>query len=274
MNFMVPDEWEIVQHSTDIQKGRMGFVDRRYQRVQLIWRTAESKPDIQRMFQDLKYSDKKRFPDAEISKNFRLQSWTGYYRSTEEELITHAGYYDKKWNRWIEAILMWPRGYNKDEEYLLLTSFKVNDYKNSTNMTWQAFGMHFTVPKEWKLREVIAGSIQKVFEFTHQEMISKVIKRSVPDAWRGGDMDRILLAESEEYRGETTECSYGRHTARCYSGREKQLHTRWLFGKRYYKYDIIWECAAHVAFFQVTMFTTHRKDDAAWPVSVECCRAS
>lgn len=274
MNCTIPDGWEIVQHSTDAEKGSLGFVDRRYQRAQLNWRRVTGKPETNRMMQDLKSRDRSHFPDAEVSATFRLQQWTGYYRTTDRECITRAGTYDKKWQRWIDLVIIWPQGYNRDEEYTLLSGFKTRDYKNESVMRWRAFNMCFYVPKDWTLQGVLAGSIQKVFEFAHAHIMTRIIKRSIPQIWHDADLEHILRDENRSYNGTVTSCTYGTHEARCFRGREKQAHFRWLLGRRFYKDDVIWECPSAYAIYQISSVAREFVRDAAAQVTLQCHGAS
>lgn len=274
MSFTVPREWEIVRHSTDKNRGRLGFVDRWNQRAQLTWRHVERKPDIGRMFKDLRSRDRARFSDCRLSKTFKLNGWTGYYRATARESITHAGRYDKRGDRWIELVLVWPREHDQDQERLVLESFAAREYGTpETRAQWSAFGLSFSVPGEWELRGVLAGTIQKVFDFSHAGGTARIVKRSIPRAWEGGDIHKVLRGDSTGYDGEIRQCRHGKHTAVCFEGRERRMHPRWLWGKRYHRHDLLWECDANRALFQIGSIAHRGSEHAAASVALSCCGA-
>ena len=54
MRFRVPDEWEIVRHSSKRRTGTLMFVDRRRQRMQLSWTECRGEPDKVQLFNDLR----------------------------------------------------------------------------------------------------------------------------------------------------------------------------------------------------------------------------
>ena len=48
----LPEDWEMLQFSLQRQAGRCAFADRYQFRLELGWRTAEAKPEIERMMSD------------------------------------------------------------------------------------------------------------------------------------------------------------------------------------------------------------------------------
>ncbi|MBD3422530.1 MAG: hypothetical protein GF398_20635 [Chitinivibrionales bacterium] len=256
--FHTPLEWEIVRHGSKQDLGRLVFIDRRNQRMQLTWTACSGKPDVTRIFEDYRSKDREQYPECELSKAFRVAKWYGYHRTVDSKMVTRAAYFDKLYNRWLDVVLVWPDGYNQQTADLFFKSFKTVGSRNGV-MTWQAFETHFTVPAQWRLTstEIIPARCTFTFEQDKDQLV--VCRHAMAKAWFDGDLEKYVRSRSSYYRGSYSIGSVNNHEAAIFRGNERRLSIRWFAGNRYRRHALSWYCKAQEIVYSIETRFVGRK---------------
>ena len=190
MAFFVPRDWEIVRHSVRCEAGRLTFVDRRAQRLQLGWVRCRSTPAVDRMISDYQARDQ------EEDAGYRFRSvergiFRGYRRVGGPMPLTRAGTFDEKGKRWIELTIPWHERYDAGLERALIDGFDLVA-PGEEAVRWRAFGLTAEVPPGWRLHRarVWPGETELRFRMGKGEAQLRRIK-SLED-WFDGNLLAFL----------------------------------------------------------------------------------
>jgi hypothetical protein len=268
----VPDDWEIVKHSTKFGRGTLVFVDRRRQRMQLSWAACATPPDAERIFDDFRARDRQEHPGCDVGDSFRLLRWTGYRRNTGGRALTRAGCYDRQYRRWIDVALPWPHGYEANVERAVLESFRTVK-SDGGDLMLDAFDLAVTVPAGWRLAGAAVAPTRVTFTLTRGETAVMVRRIAMPEAWFDGQADQFLRRQAAPIGGSCALTRVAGHEAATFEGRERVVHPRWLWGKRKERRDLAWECPGDHAVYHVVVTRYPRDSVEPADFAVRCCRA-
>jgi len=254
LSFSVPDEWEIVKHSTDARRGTLMLVDRRRQRLQVSWSACATKPDEERIFDDFAARDKLSHPECTIGVPLRFQRWRGYRRTVGQTVLTRVGFYDKKSARWIDVAIPWLGQPDEAVESPLLASFSTVELAEGMRRVL-AFDLDATAPVGWELTGADVGPSETVLWFGRGagSLDRAAVRRvAMPETWFDGHLENFLKRQTAPMPGAFSLCKRGAYDACRFDGRERMFQARWLVGRRIRRADVAWECPTDHAVYQVT----------------------
>jgi hypothetical protein len=268
MRMQVPDEWEIVRHSVSPQKGRLVFVDRREQRLQVSWLAAASRPDLERATSDYRSRDLEEDPGTRFEELARGR-WKGFRRLRGRTVLTRAGMYHEPSKRWLELVIFWPDGVDPEAERALLETFEAQESRGAVRLS--AFGIDLRAPEGWALEgtEVKPAAVTILLSRPGAKMAVK--RLGMVESWLKGDLEGFLRGQM---RGRDFECSPARrngHAAQRAEGRQAGSKLSRLLGLTHPRADMAWVCPTSHALFQVTVEGRGVGMAEAEAVKVNCC---
>ncbi|MBD3320207.1 MAG: hypothetical protein GF350_03840 [Chitinivibrionales bacterium] len=269
MELEVPDDWEIVRHSTGLSKGRLIFIDRRFQRLQFAWTACEKRPAETRIVGDFRARDKEEDQSCTISDVYRIGGWRVYTRRNDATIITRAGLYDPRCKRWLDCVFSWPNGREKTIEENVLTSYSSQN-PGASIMHWRAFGLDMDIPAIWKIRkaEVFPGATKFVYEQNNCSLTIR--RRAMAPYYYCGSVEEYLAGKTagntSVYRG-----THNGHHAACARAKERFFRPRWLKGKRKVTRECTWFCDSKETFFHITASSFISRPADFKNVVVRCC---
>jgi hypothetical protein len=249
MRLIVPADWEIVRHSVRPEKGRLVLVDRRRQRLQLSWvRTAA--PAVDRALADYRSLDLAENPARTFSPGPSVGRWRGFRRHDGQAVLTRAGQYDPRVQRWIEIAVEWPDGLDADGEQAILESFTA--FADEPNR-WRAFSLDVRTPPTWTLEQADVKPADAALTFREGARSARVRRLGACDAWYDGNLESFLRKEAVGgAKAATSPRQHNGHPA-CL-GESRLTRSRlgeWL-GLGRPRRDLVWRCPEADALFHVT----------------------
>lgn len=273
MRMVVPSEWEIVRHSVKTGKGRLVFVDRRQQRLQLSWVTPAGRPNLKQAMVDYRARDLAENPDTRFEDLPRTGRWRGFRRFRADVALTRAGLFHSGLKRWVEAAIFWPAGPDRKLEKTLLEGFSIRDVSGKPTRLC-AFGIDLKTPTGWALEsaEVKPAAVKLGFRSGAGELT--VRRLGMLDTWFDGDLDAFLEKEVGSHNGVQMPANYNGHPARSLESRQARNPLgRWLNLGRV-RSNLVWLCPVAHALFTVELTRPARQIDEfadTEQVAVHCC---
>lgn len=145
----LPADWEMLQFSRDMEKGRCAFADRYRFRFEFIWRRVPGAPDFERMMGDYR-ARLESSGDAEAT-NLSIDSWRGLEVRKTAESSSRFGRFFAESGCLVELVFLWPDERSAELEQAILRSFAPEPETPSGGRRWRAFGMDVTVPSSFVL---------------------------------------------------------------------------------------------------------------------------
>ena len=96
----LPEDWEMLQFSSNPKQGRCAFADRYQYRLEFSWRTVSGPPDFERMLSD--YRAKLKDEGMEGVAEARHGAWSGFRGETEGRFSSRFSY---------ARIIFWTNGW-------------------------------------------------------------------------------------------------------------------------------------------------------------------
>ena len=268
MRLVVPAGWEILRHSVRSQKGRLVLMDRRRQRLQLSWVRMPTAPALDRAMADYRSRDLEEKADRTFSPLPSVGRWRGFRRHDERAVLTRAGQYDARLERWVEMAVEWPEGLDAELEERILRGFGVEG--EADGRRWRAFGLNVRTPPRWVLETADAKPADVTFTFREGRRAASIRRIGATEVWYEGNLEGFLRKEAAGMKVKVSAPKHNRHPA-CL-GESRQTRSRlgeWL-GLGRLQLDLVWLCPVAHAMFHVT---THARGAAVLPKQfvVRCC---
>lgn len=167
-SLQIPDAWEMLLFSRDMQAGYCTFADRYQHRLEFNWKQIPGNPDWERMWQD--YRDQLACKSNHNSAPLPLQSykeWVGLDIQAEKAANSRYGRWFSGEHCLIEMVFLWPG--RRDEQLLkqVLDSVAEVPADRHARRLWCAFGMQVLASDELALRVCVAQPGQVQMVFTH-----------------------------------------------------------------------------------------------------------
>ena len=136
----VPDDWEMLQFSRDLETGTCHFADRYRFRLEFNWRRVPGQPDFDRLISDYvaKLKDQQGMKDA---RETRAGDWRGIEGHLGEVMTTRFGAHFPGEACLIEVVLIWPGDRDAGLERAILASIQEQPPREDGFRRWRAFGM-------------------------------------------------------------------------------------------------------------------------------------
>jgi hypothetical protein len=275
LRLLVPADWEIVRHAVNPQRGRLVWVDRRHQRLQLSWAQSQTAPDPDRLFADYQARDRQADADATFERLPADTGWAGYRWLTGKPPLTRAGRFDRARHRWIELVIAWPTGYDETLETGLLRSFDTADPRDE-RVRWRAFGLDVQTGRDWELSAAVVNPADVSLRFRCGRSEAVARRLGMPHIWYNNDPERFLTAELTPKKGPPPELKFAATShrdhrgCRCDSLEPGQRAGR-LLGRLRQRRDLVWECGRAHAVFQLTTFSPPKTPVQPAEFVIRCC---
>ncbi|MEX0746222.1 MAG: hypothetical protein WD118_11525 [Phycisphaeraceae bacterium] len=281
VRFRVPGEWQIVRHSVVAEKGSLSLVDRRRQRLQLLWSDWAVKPDVGRLIGDYRSQASERDADATFETLDLPEPWLGVGRHVDRgEMLVRAARFDAATHRLIEAALLLKRDAPADRELLLdvLDSVEVVD-RPEVAQRWEAFDLALFLPPGLRLRQAEVKPMDVALRFRGYDADAdkydrrevRVRRMGMADAWFK-DAERMLKKADWKLEYDLHYPQHNGHPA--VLGVCQELGKGWQRwrGKLRRRRDLVWQCPTENAVYQVTTFSPVDQDVEPDALDVSCCR--
>jgi hypothetical protein len=285
LKFCVRAEWQIVEHGVAPEGGRLVFVDRRRERLDLFWRACSCEPDIERTLEDQRAKELLAHPGTRFEPLSTVGGWKGFRRHTSSgKVVTRAGRYDAADKRWLEAVVIHPPGSPDPVELDLdvLESVTVQEPAESSTR-WKAFDIDVTTPTGFRLLRAQARPADITFEFRAFDLQTGescpgwaiVHRMGMADAWYSGDAEQILVRDNPrvDFSRFLPDVA-GPHAAIAAEGRAPGTPLGRLLGRSACRRAIAWHCEPTNAVYCVA--TTSRAKTPVMPrdFTVTCCQGA
>ncbi|MHB1158591.1 MAG: hypothetical protein ACYC26_17340 [Phycisphaerales bacterium] len=269
MRVDVPADWAMVRHSMKLTGGRLVWMDRRHQRMQLSWRACPSEPDVGQALSDYRGMDLSRDERSRFEALRGYGHWRGL-RTFGERNLTRAASYLSAAGRWVEVVMEWPNGWDAEMERAVLESFALED-GDAKPRHWRAFGMEMTVSAEWELLRVDARPADVSWMFSQHRRELIVRKMGMLDTWYDQDARRFVRRQLPDSTIDFKPTVMRWHEALLGESAEPMARIkRWMGGGRM-RQDWVWHCESSDALWQVTVLHPHGGVIEPDEVRVDCC---
>lgn len=281
-----PGEWEILRHAIRREQGRLVFVDRRRQRLQLSW-ARMNRPDVSQVMTDYRNRDREENPDVRFEPIHSLNGWTGFHRKG----LTRLALYEPARRLMIEMTIEWPGERDASIETGLTETFEALDEPPPIEppdtedeiafepSRWRAFGLDVTAPAGWSLtRTDIRPADTTLFfdDLNHSSRRAQVRRAGMIDAWFDGSLERFV----RRYVGLGPEIEHepvvlGERTGLLSRSVEKATKFKRLSGRAPVRRDLTWldrDAAAVIAVTTWSVGEKHRADPLIFSACGVCTR--
>lgn len=136
----VPDDWEMLLYSKEVQSGRCTFADRYQHRLEFNWSKVPSTPDFERMISDY-IAELRQDDSVEHVEPARYGEWHGFVLKTSELLTSRFGTYLPAERCLVELVFLWPEQRDTLLERRVLDNIREERKTPQGFWRWRAFGM-------------------------------------------------------------------------------------------------------------------------------------
>lgn len=279
MQLPLPAQWAIVRHGVKSAGGRLVWIDRRDQRMQLAWLHAPSRPDIDRAMNDYRSVDLQQDASATFADMPELNGWVGMITTTTTQCFTRAVRYEPDVQRWIELTLTWPQQTRDISlEQKMLQGFVLQP--SDENERWRAFGMDLSLTAVINdkgpshLEQVMPLPADVRWKFLQPASGSEWIIRKVGmlESWFDGSLQEMLRRQRAEVALEIEPLLIQGHAGFVGVSALLQARITRLWRRRKQCVDVVWHCPQSRSVWQVTCMGFIGKEDRPWEAVVaHCC---
>ncbi|HMO99298.1 MAG TPA: hypothetical protein PKE26_09340 [Kiritimatiellia bacterium] len=162
----LPATWEMLQFSSEFNRGRCAFADRYQFRFELSWKTVKGEPDYDRMVTDYmnRLEHEKKLTEAERA---RKAGWHGFSGVVNRERTSRFGKYLPEIGCLVEVVFLWPEARDIELENAVLPAISGMPRVEGNRQPWRAFGLDLQVPATAAFEGCIAQPARAEFTFTH-----------------------------------------------------------------------------------------------------------
>ncbi len=262
LRLSVPPDWQVVRHGIDPEKGRLVLVDRRRQRLQLVWTRLDAAPDLEHMLDDHRARELEHDASAEFSPMPDTPGWVGLRRELDAGgAMVRAARYDAPTRRLLEAVLTCDVN---DTDDAALTRGVLGDIKAVCDPAdarrFCLFDLDVAAPPHWRLSKTQVQPADVTFRFTEHDgdpprptrNEAAIRRRGMADVWDAGDHEKLLRRQEPDAAFEFGPAQY--HGAPATMGLSLEPGKRYarLMGKLRDRRDLVWSSPAENAVYQIT----------------------
>lgn len=198
LRMRVPPDWEIRRHGISPDAGSLVFVDRRVQRMEVMWQRPAKEPDLNRTAEHAVDAVRHTRPDTRISAHLpaRLNGWQGFVYG-DAPRVYRALSYHLDHNVLVQVTLSLDGIREKSHALCrdILSAFAVHEAPDKATH-WRAFGIDCRVPDMWTLLEadVKPMDVRLKFDCGNKRRLSKacsiceVRRMGMAREWFDGDL--------------------------------------------------------------------------------------
>lgn len=161
----VPRDWELLQFSRDLEKGRCAFADRYRFRLEINWQRVPGAPDMDRMLHD--YQRSLEASGQGPAEPLTAGNWRGLLaRGPTPPLWSRFGRYFAETACLVEGVFVWPELRDESCEQRVLASFEPQPDERDGSQRWRAFGLDLCVPAGFALTNCGIQPARACMDFT------------------------------------------------------------------------------------------------------------
>ncbi len=271
-----PDDWEMLQYSTDPDDGRCYFADRYQHRLVLHWHALAAPPDLARMASDYRARIEQNEDVTDVEEVSYFQ-WQGAVATLPDaSYATFAAYFPEE-RCLIELTFLTPGPREVKLEQRMLQSVRLEPVSAQGYRRWRAFGMEMLVDDTLTLRECSAlpASAKLTFGTEKDSQRQEIFERlgmvsawmtDTSAAWLRKHLPREVTVREE------TEASFHDHAFAVLIGDQSALGAARLLGRRIPYRARAWVCPTDGRLYAV-LLSGGAAEDAAPPLRdrLICC---
>lgn len=269
LRMLHPSEWEPGRLSGPDEPNLCIFVDRRYQRLQVQWESLSRPPDLERMYDELRTVQK--HPAGPLR---GVPGWRGLRRQEPEGVVVHAGRFFPDRRTFVQAVVVWPDGRDRDLERQVLCG--ISPAPPGELELWQALGLSALVPSDLALTgaESPVGRVSWRFRRRRDRLELLVERLALAGGWLKGDLEGYLAAQQPEgckIREKAQPFLPGHEVLSSVSRPFEPLHRAVRLGL--HRRDLAWVCPAQQRLYHVACWQRGARAPAMPEnLAVRCCR--
>ena len=207
----LPPDWEMLQFSTEFNRGRCAFADRYQYRFELNWIVVKGEPDYTRMLSDYtsRLESEKRLTGTEMIKK---SGWHGFHGEMGGQLTSRFVHYLGGIGSLVECVFLWPEKREPDVEASVLAS--IRDYPRDVDgrHRWRAFGLDMHPPATAAVDGCTTQPARAVFTCTNPKSGNKwhFARYGMVKSWLKTDVE-AWLTRTMQNKARNLRFSHRRH---------------------------------------------------------------
>lgn len=277
----VPVDWQVVRHSRSERKGSLTLMDRRRQRLQVIWTRCASQPDLGHMIHDHRSRQLELDGEARFEPLTDVVGWRGLHRLMNDgEVLTRAARFDEPTCELVEMMILTRRDdpAEADLAATLLENLEVTCPAQEATR-WCAFGVDLVTPEDWRLSATDVKPADVRFDFEQAGPredkpgpgVAMVRRMGMAASWYK-DAQTFLRKRAKKVRFEFEPAQACGHAATRAIGREPGTRLqRWARRLRR-REDLIWHCPVEDAVYHVSTLSKPAAPIEPDAFILCCCR--
>lgn len=227
----LPDDWEMLQFSSEFTNGRCAFADRYQFRVEMSWRTVNGEPDYDRMVSNYltKLEQEKKLTGGERA---RKSGWHGFSGIMNREQTSRFGRYLPETGCLVETVFLWPNERDTALESDILASIHPCPPDPVDGQHWRAFGLDLRVPVAAAFEGATVLPARAEFSFTDPKSGNAwtFTRLGLLPQWFDGDVEKWLVKSLGSHTRDVriTHRRHGQHDVTSAEGsfKPKTIHLR------------------------------------------------
>lgn len=266
----VPANWEIAGHGRNPDRGKLVFVDRRRQRLELTWLACRTRPDGALIMKERHLKDRAMHGAESCGAVQRKNGWFVYEWSSSGIALERRGRYFDKRSMWVEAVFSGSGADDDCDSQVVAESIAFDDHGEG-RMRWRAFGIDCTTPAEVKLTRVEVRPADCTLAFSWDLGEAVLHRLKVPELWyEGAAEDEAAHLVDEKARRALRPVVYQTHSAFSASWMQGGAWERLIRKQRFCR-DIVWECKSGKTVYHLS-YKLHRAEKMEQEyIRVVCC---
>ncbi len=282
IEFSVPKEWAINRHSLSYLDGSLVFVDRRRQRMELIWRACDKKPDLNMSCEDLKSRVREASGVAPVGLK-PASGWIGFeVRIDEQTVVIYALHWERGSGRIFQANIV-ARDDEPGSKYALaegvLDSFRDEGWQDRP-VRWKAFGIQCVSPPGWQLVSTHVKPMDVKLQFQHfsgkkakkEEGKATIHRLGMAESWFSGDARAFIRDKSPKLDFDFGRTDYRGHDAATATAQEETRLFFRLIGRSRIRRELAWLCEPVNSLFRVITVSAGKQAIDPRCFETECMR--
>jgi hypothetical protein len=277
----VPEDWQIIRHGLSPKKGRLSFVDRRRQRMELVWTRCDREPDLERMIDNQKSRELELDRQTEFQLRRGPKDWIALScRGAGPTVVTRAVRFHRPSLRLIEANVLTQKDEPNAQELVwgLLGGIEVAGRAEQARH-WSAFDINVTVPPGYRLIKTRVLPLDVTLRFGSGDAPAgsargpevSVRRMGMAGAWYSGDPESLIRRDLDKVRFAGFQAAQLRgHPVTRAEGEERVAPFFRLLGRRRKVRILLWECEPENALYQVTALAPLKNPVSPDDFQVDC----
>ena len=271
-----PQAWELSVASGIDESGRLKYVDRLHERLDVRWKPLKYVPDMPKALEKYRGSVGRKAKVSDL--RGAPEPWQGVVRKLGKGAIVHAGRFFREVRWLVEVAVLWPRRRNTDLEREILASVRAED-PAAPVVRWQASGLSLTLGRQFRLQtnEARVGRVTWTFTTQAKRGPELAVERLALAGYWLKEALRDWLVEAlpdshEVVRQDVRDFNGHRGEVLISRGRVGRVAS--LRGLKEVRLDAAWQCPRESRLYHVRRTQISRDAEISLPqdLKIHCCR--